>query len=296
MEKEIDFHEEICKITTFGGVALLTAVLLVGTIPAVVLVIALPALEDAPSVRAPELRRTASVARAVVDVFIGVVSAVVVPVTRPQPRDALSVQAVELSGIASHVVRHAHLALVGELESSVAQALRHVVGAGMARVDAATIVHLAGIGIALLAIGRKYVDITRRFLQTLHHLLHVGAGVLLGTVHASQLQIRPVHVVAEDGDRKWIDCGRDEHLAIRSVQVRPFDLLPQGIRPIEHLVFVVDSQAAGLRQVLLDDDLLVVSGHRGAVYLAVVAESAPVGEIHVSVEDDKELVHEPDKT
>ena len=50
-----------------------------------------------------------------------------------------------------------------------------------------------------------YLDASRRVLQTLDDLDHVGAGVLLGAVDAAQLDVRPVDEVAVDCDAEGVD-------------------------------------------------------------------------------------------
>lgn len=97
-------------------------------------------------------------------------------------------------------------------------------------------------------------------------------------------------MLPEDGYREGIYGRADEDLAVLAVQVGSFDLLADGVGPVEHPVVVVDRQTARLRHVLLDNDLLEGTGHRRTEYLARGAETSPVGEVEIAVagiDDDR---------
>lgn len=98
--------------------------------------------------------------------------------------------------------------------------------------------------------------------------------MFLGPVESAQLQIRPVDEIAENRNGERVNGGRDENLAIGTVQVGSLNLLSDGVGPVEHVVVVIDGQAARLRQILTDDGLLHGTGHCGTENLSVRSESA----------------------
>ena len=196
--------------------ARIIAVDLIRSIPAVILVIALPRAEDATAIAAPKLGWLAGVRRAVVRVLVGVVPAVVVSIASPQPRDALAVGAGELVAAAVIVARaaigrrrlvDAHFAFIDCREPVGAATQGLAVWARMARVRAAAVVDLAHVHCAVLPLWSVDLNAARRIVQTFHNFLHVGSRVLLCSVHASQLQISPVNVVPIYCNGEGINCG-----------------------------------------------------------------------------------------
>ena len=123
----------------------------VRVVSAVILVIALPRLEDAASVSAPEFDGSARVEGAVAFVLVGIVSAVVVAVARPQPRDALAVGAVEFGGLARVVLGHAHPVVVDQFRVLVAAAFRRAVDGRETGLRASAVVECARIELAALS-------------------------------------------------------------------------------------------------------------------------------------------------
>lgn len=165
-----------------GGAGRIDAALLVASVTTVVLVIALPRLEDAASVSASELVGTARVVGAVVGVLVGAVTAVVVTVARPHPRYASAVSASESAGVAGDVLRHAHPVLVDEPTGVVALALGDGFRSGMARLVATAVAYVAGVHLAELPVSGEDMEVARRVLQTFDQLDLVGTGVLLGAI------------------------------------------------------------------------------------------------------------------
>lgn len=218
--------------------------------------IALPRIENAPAVAAAELDRSARVERTEALVLVRVVAAVVVSVAGPQSRDALAVGAVELVALARQILGDAHAVVVDQFAVLVAFALGRPVGRRVARLGAAAVVERARIELATLAVGREDLQVARRVVQSADQLDHVGTRVLLGAVESAQLQVGPVDEITKDGDGERVDGGRDEDLAVGSVQIGSLDLFAHCVRPVEHVVVVVDGQSAGLRQFLTDDGLL----------------------------------------
>jgi len=205
---------------------------LIGTILAVVLVITLPRLKDAASVVAAELVGGAGVIGTIVGILVGVVATVVVAIAGPHSRNASAVLAVEFAGLASIVSRGTHPSLVHHLGAIVALALGLAIRGRMTALGTSAVVDPARIHIALLAIGTVDANISRRILQSLHHLHHVGSSVLLSPIDTSQLKIRPVDVVPEHGYGERINGGCHQKLSILTVQIGSLDLLSHRIRPV----------------------------------------------------------------
>ena len=55
--------------------------------------------------------------------------------------------------------------------------------------------------------------------QTSDEHLLIGAGVLLGPVHALQRPVGPVDVMAVNGKAEWVDGRVNDHLPVVTVQV-----------------------------------------------------------------------------
>ncbi len=135
----------------------ISAPFLVGIIPAIVLMIALPRFEDAPPVAAPVFDGSASVERAVPLIFIRVVPAIVVTIASPEPRDAFPIGAVELVPLAGQILPDAHPIIVHQFGRFVALALGRPVDRRMTRLGASAIIQSAGIELATLSIRRKHL-------------------------------------------------------------------------------------------------------------------------------------------
>lgn len=141
---------------SFGAAGVGTSIL-VRVVAAIVLVIALPRLEDAAPVAATVLDGPASVERAVALVLVGIVATVVVAVAGPQARNALAVGAVKFVALASQIPAHAHPVVVHQLGRLVALALGRAVGRRVARLGASAVVERARIKLATLSLGRKHL-------------------------------------------------------------------------------------------------------------------------------------------
>lgn len=77
----------------------------------------------------------------------------------------------------------------------------------MTRLGASSIINVTQIDVTFLPGTRKHMNVTGRIIESLHHLNHIGASVLLSPVDPSQLQISPVDVVAVNCDGEWVDGG-----------------------------------------------------------------------------------------
>ncbi len=134
------------------GAARVAASFLVRIVAAIVLVIALPRLEDAAAVAATVLDGPASVERAVALVFVGIIAAVVVAVAGPQARDTLAVGAVEFVALASQIPTDAHPVVVDQLRRFVTLALGRSVRRRVARLGATAVIQRARVELATLPI------------------------------------------------------------------------------------------------------------------------------------------------
>lgn len=174
--------------------------------------VALPRLEDAPSIVAAELIRAAGMERTVVHIFIRVVPTVIVSITGPHSRNAFTILAVEFARIAGMILGSTHASLIDRLRRVVTLALCLPIQSRVAALRTTTIILQTRVSLTLLPAVAVHVYVPRRILQPFHHLDHIRPSMLLRSIDAPQLQICPVDVVPEDGDRKRIDGGGHENL------------------------------------------------------------------------------------
>jgi hypothetical protein len=109
-----DAAEIITSVLTEGA-SWIVASNLVCSITTVILMVALPGLEDASTIATPILCWGTGVIAAVIILFIAVIPTIVISITGPQPGYTLAVAAVELVAITAHRVIDAHLALIHRL-------------------------------------------------------------------------------------------------------------------------------------------------------------------------------------
>ncbi len=153
----------------------------------------------------------------------------------------------------------------------------------MARIGATSVVELAGAESAVLTFGRVDLDSSRRVVESLDDFFHARAGVLLCSVDSSKLKVGPVDEVSVNGDGERVNGGGHQNLTTRSVDGNSFDDFSDGVREVEHVLFVVDGEAARLSQVGRDDGFLQSSSHGCSEDLAALAEPSPVGVEHVTL-------------
>ena len=85
------------------------------------------------------------------------------------------------------------------------------IGPWMTRLRTTSIVNMAWVDLTLLPQTWENVDISWWIVQTFHHLYHVGSCVFLSSVHPTQLQVCPVHVVTINSNCKWVDgCSYED--------------------------------------------------------------------------------------
>ena len=70
--------------------------------------------------------------------------------------------------------------------------------------------------------------------------------MLFGPVEPAQLEIRPIDEIAENGNGERVDGGCDKDFAVCAVKVRTFNLLANCVRPVEHIVVIINCQTARL--------------------------------------------------
>jgi hypothetical protein len=158
-------------------------------------------------------------------------------VTGPEPRDTLSIGTGELGSVTGRVPCDAHLPIIHQLARLITLALDGIVEAGMTGPTlTASIPDLTDVDVTLLSVSTKNLNVSRALLEPLHDLNHVPTRVLVGTVNALQLKIRPEYPVLEDDDGKGINGRCAEGLTVLSVKVRTLNLLSYSIRPVEPMI------------------------------------------------------------
>ena len=117
----------------------------------------------------------------------------------------------------------------------------------MARVGAPAVVDVADVQSAVLPVWSVDLDASRRIVQPLDDLHHVGARVLLRPVDTSQLDVRPVDKVSVDGDAVGVDGGADQDLSSGAVHRHSLNHFADGVGEVQHVLVIIDRQTGGLK-------------------------------------------------
>jgi hypothetical protein len=186
----------------FSSTAILViTILLIGSIPAVVLMVTLPSAEDAPAIGTPELRRFASVSGAIIFVFIRIVATIVVTVASPKSGYAFSVSANKFVVGRTQSTATLYGRSVDALFSVVdgSESARTFTNGSrttliirrsrMARTrgcgGAPSVIDFAHVGSALLTIWRENLNTSRRIIQAFDNFNQVRSGVFICSVNST---------------------------------------------------------------------------------------------------------------
>jgi hypothetical protein len=83
---------------------------------------------------------------------------------------------------------------------------------------------------------------------------HIAAHILVGPLHSPPHPISPEDVLSIYSQPKGVDwLGLQDHIALRAVILAPLNLVQGGVREVEFLSTVVNGQAIGRADVLLDE-------------------------------------------
>ena len=177
--------------------------------------------------------------------LIRVVITVIVTIAGPQPGDTLAVGTLELV-VRAVAARHNLTLVDAELVIDQSEAARAhtpsllTIGQTLGWLDTAAIVEGAGTHAAALPVLLVDLDIPGRVVQSLDHLLHVGARVFLSPVQSSQLEICPVDEVSVNSDGEWINGGCHQQLSVLSGEVTSLYCLPDSISEVQHTIVIIN--------------------------------------------------------